>query len=104
MLLESDNLTMQHGFERTRSREEAQRNAEEIIGTCPSVSLVFSNAAAINATASETKKQCFIIVGENVAAVREKCCFCGNNKHAVCYKSKERAILRKFSIQTSFNQ
>ena len=103
-LLESDNLTLQHVFDKARSLEEAQRNAEQITGTYPSFTSVSSNAAAINATGSETKEQCLTIDEENVAAVREKCYFCGNNKHArklcpardaVCYKCQKRGHFAK---------
>ena len=44
-LLESDNLTLQHVFDKARSLEEAQRNAEKITGTCPLLTPVSSNAA-----------------------------------------------------------
>ena len=98
ILLESNNLTLQHVFNKARLLE-AQRNAEEITGTCLSVTQGFSKAAVINATVSETKEQCFTIDEENLAAAREKCSFCGNNKHAqklcpardaVCYKCQKK--------------
>ena len=65
---------------------------------------VSSNAAAINATASETKEQCLTIDEENLAAVREMCYFCGNNKNArqlcparnaVCCKCQKKGHFAK---------
>ena len=73
-LLESDNLTFV--FDKARSQEETQRNAEQITGACSSFTPISSNAAAINATASKTtKEQCLTIDEENLAAVLKKCYF-----------------------------
>ena len=57
---------MQHVFDKARSLEEAQGNAKQITGTCPSFMPVSSNAAMINATALETKQQCLIIDEKNL--------------------------------------
>ena len=99
-LLESNNLTLRHVFDKASLLEDA----EQMTRTCPSFTPVFSRAAAINATASKTKEQCLTIDKENLAPVREKCYFCGSNKHArkvcpardaVSYKSQTKRHFAK---------
>ena len=99
---------MQHVFDKAKLLKD-QRNVEEITGTGLSVSPVFSKAALIRATTSETKEQCFTIDEETLAAAREKCYFCGNNKHAqklcpvrdaVCYKCQKKGrFVKNLSVQ-----
>jgi len=104
-LLESENLDLQHIFDKAKSLDEAQQNAEVISESRP-ISSVSNNVAAMTPSDQITEpRERNISEAETVAVLTKKCYFCGNKRHArrlfpfkdaICFKCRKKGHFAKF--------
>ena len=95
-LLEDHNLSLQNAFDKARSLEIAQKNAQAYFTNSTQLINSSKSIASIN---SED-----VSFDEHVAAVIEKCVYCGNKKHqrnlcpardVVCFKCSKKGHFSK---------
>ena len=101
-LLEDSNLTLQVAFEKARSLETAQRNAESYQFVSPSA----EHIAKMQSCAEDKKLEDLdrSHLEDYSAATAEKCIFCGNSRHPhkfcpannrICFKCSKRGHFSK---------
>ena len=106
-LLENHELTLAEAYEKARSLELAQKNAESYNAGYSQQTVSLCNSAETPATSKETTKTSELSYDASslcTAAVTEKCMFCGNKRHprkmcparmASCFKCSKKGHFAK---------
>ena len=80
-LLEDNNLTLQAAFDKARSLETAQKNAEMYHASIPQQTIPPKIAKLQSSANDEESTEPACSSGKYSAATNENCMFCGNKKH-----------------------
>ena len=111
-LLENNNLTLQAAFDKARSLETAQKNAEMYLSSSSHQTDSFHIAklqTEVTDNADVSKEE---FSGRYSYAINAKCSYCGNNRHsrkicparnAMCYTCSKRGHFAKMCRSNSYN-